>query len=420
MILENFFNSIFNKRSLTLISSNFIKLIFVILLNRILTHHLDYKNLSYYYLIISTYTIFSTVIIGPFFDFVLKEIYYLKVSTNLIFYLNSFYKNFLLPVTILSFISTFLVLYFNDSPNQLIIPLLVAFILLFKTIFDGNTTILNTLGDYKNFSFLILFFSLFNLIFSYTLIITFESNFIFWLVGFIISNIFLSIISNLILIKRKSNHKKVHFILNRKHFIFSIMLSISSLFYWILTDGFRFISEYKFGLIDSGVLILGFATASQIFAILNSTLTPIFNPKLYKSFAEKKQIIRKNSLYEYFWKLFPFQIITLFITIILSKIILGILVDNSKINPLLNQVFIIGLIIEFIKSITVSFKLYTFSEEKTSYFLSTLILPSLIMFYSLKASNLDSVIKFAYYILMVHIIYLLSSFLMVLRLNKKK
>ena len=420
-IYRALFDSIFNKRSAWIIFSSFVRIIILIAINKIMTKQLDFQNLSSYYLVISIYNFFGSIIIGPFGEYINKIFFKVYSKHSISFFLESFYKKLFLPVAASALIILIITLYsyFGITNNYFIeIPILVSLMLIFRGIFDQNISFINALGHYKWYSILITSNTLFYFVFSYLFTAYLKPTYFIWTAGFILSNIIFFAVTIYFFRTKTKNNKSAHkFLFNPKLLKFVPSLFITNLLLWILTDGFRFFSEFKFGLKQSGVLLLGFALASQIFSIMSNFISPIFSPNLLKGFSEETKVNRYLSIKNYFIKIIPFLILTLFLALIFSKVIISALVDSAKISNNLLIIFIIGLIVEFLRSLINVIKNYKLSENRLIYQVYSLIIPCL-MLASTLFINFNTALEFAIYILTIYITYFIASLFFTIKLYR--
>ena len=421
-IFKDSFNSIFKKRSLWIIFSSFIRIIILIAINKLMTKELDFQNLSSYYIVISIYNFFGSIIVGPFGDYINKIFFKINAKHSISFFLESFYKKLFFPIatTAAVILVISLYFYFGLTNNYFIeIPILISLMLIFRGIFDSNIGFINVLGYYKWYSILITFNTLFYYAFAFLLTTYLKPTYFIWISGFILSNIIFSIISIYVFrSKIINNTSKQKFYFNSRLLKFVPSLLLTNLLLWFLTDGFRFFSEHNFGLENSGVLLLGFALAGQIFSIMSNFILPIFSPNLLKGYSRKTKANRYIDIKSYFTKVTPFLILTLFLSVIFSKIILSTLVDISKISKDLLMIFVIGLLVEFIRSLINIIKNYKLSESKLIYQVYSLIFPSLLLMIS-PFFQIKSPVVFALYILFIYFVYFGISTLFFNRLKNK-
>ena len=419
-IFRDAFANIRSKRSLWIIFSAFIRILILIALNRLLTKQLDFQNLSSYYIVLSIYNFFGSIIIGPFGEYIIKIFFKTNSNYNIAFFLESFYKKLFLPIAFMSLILLVIGLYFyfGLTNNYFIeIPVLISLMLIFRGTFDTNIYFINALGYYRWYSILITFNALvyYGLAFLFTKI--FQPTYFIWIGGFVLSNIIFSTITIYVLRSyaiNKSSKRKFYFNSKLKKFVPSLI--IINILLWFLTDGFRFLSEFKFGLESSAILLLGFALASQLFSIMANFILPIFTPNLVKGYSEKSKITRYISFKNYFLKVAPFLILTLILSLLFSKTLISVLVDESKIKEELIIVFIIGLLVEFLRSLIAVIKNYKISENKLIYQIYSLIIPSILLVL-IPFIPMNSIIIFALYMFFIYFIYFITSILFSLRLK---
>ena len=105
------------------------------------------------------------------------------------------------------------------------------------------------------------------------------------------------------------------------------------------------------------------------------------------------------------------------VAVISSKLIISILVDKSKIKEELINIFIIGLFVEFLRSLLSVIKNYKLSENKLIYEVYSLILPAILLSLS-PFLFLNSTISFAAYMLLIYFFYFVFFVLFSIRLKK--
>jgi len=365
--MTEFFKIKFNKDIFLISTGNIFRILLVIAYSRLMTYFLDYDQISKYFIVFSIYTFFSFIIIGSIGNYVnRKTIEWVKDKT-LKDGLLKLLKNILVPIIIIAFFSVFLYSYIvYESVNySLLICLLVCSLILFKTSSEGIYPIFNLLNLNSKYIFFLILFNLLNLILSSLFVYFFDFSFQYWMLGLISSNFLIALISwNSLGQEFKLNNKSS---LNYKEiYSFSSSIIVGHFLIWFLTDGFRFIAEYKFSSDNLGILILGLVVASQIFAVIENVLSQLLYPIYLKNISNKTFEKRSEAFNVYLNKLIP---IILFIAIFISLSsyeVLTVLVDSSKINNELIIIFQIGLWIEFLRISINTFKYITISEYKTS------------------------------------------------------
>jgi hypothetical protein len=407
---------------LWIIFSAFIRILILVATNKLLTKQLDFQNLSSYYIVLSIYNFFGSIIIGPFGEYIIKIFFKTNSKYNIAFFLESFYKKLFLPIALMSLILLIIGLYFyfGLTNNYFIeIPILISLMLVFRGIFDSNIYFINALGYYRGYSILITFNALVYYILSFLLTKILQPTYFIWISGFVLSNIIFSTVTVYFLrayaINKNSKHK---FYFNSKIKKFVPSLIIINILLWFLTDGFRFLSEFKFGLESSATLLLGFALASQLFSIMANFILPIFTPNLVKSYSEKSKNSRYISFKNYLLKVAPFLILTLILSLLFSETLIRILVDKSKIQDELITIFIIGLFVEFLRSLISVIKNYKLSENRLIYQVYSLIIP-LILLLLTPFIPINSTIIFALYMFLIYFIYFVTSVLFSIKLKNE-
>ena len=401
--MTEFFKIKFNKDIFLISTGNIFRILLVIAYSRLMTYFLDYDQISKYFIVFSIYTFFSFIIIGSIGTYVNRKTIEWVQDKTLKDGLLKLLKNILVPIIIIAFFSVFLYSYIvYESVNySLLICLLVCSLILFKTSSEGIYPIFNLLNLNSKYIFFLILFNLLNLILSSLFVYFFDFSFQYWMLGLISSNFLITVISwNSLGQEFKLNNKSS---LNYKEiYSFSSSIIVGHFLIWVLTDGFRFIAEYKFSSDNLGILILGLVVASQIFAVIENVLSQLLYPIYLKNISNKTFEKRSEAFNVYLNKLIP---IILFIAIFISLSsyeVLTVLVDSSKINNELIIIFQIGLWIEFLRISINTFKYITISEYKTS----KIIIP-----YSFGAITFFTGIVFLDLTITVFPLLLLSSYL---------
>ena len=368
-----------NKDIVTLGIGNIIRFFLLILYSRLQTYFLSYEELSKFYLIFSVYTFFSFTIIGPIGVYVTRNIIEWYNSNQLIDALKKVYFKIIIPISLIALILISSSSLFVDfDANFIILGCLISLIIIAKT---GNELIypfFNLIDKNTIYLILIILFHFLNPLFSYIAIELFSPTYDFWLLGLILSNLIVGLIGLKLLFRVNKNQKKIN--LNFETIkSFSLYIMIGNLLGWILTDGFRFIAENEIGLTSVGILILGLMGASQIFANVENFLNQLLTPKYIQSISNSNYDKRSKAFNMMFNVAIPVYLILAIMTSLIAKYIIAVIIDSSKINDLLITAFIIGIWIEFLKSLINILKNISTSEYKTKsivwpYFVGVIIL----------------------------------------------
>ena len=365
--MKEFFKIKFNKDIFLISTGNVFRIILVIAYSRLMTYFLDYDQLSKYFIVFSIYTFFSFIIIGSIGTYVNRKTIEWVQDKTLKDGLLMLLKNILAPIIIIAFFSVFLYSYivYQSINYSLLICLLVCSLILFKTSSEAIYPIFNLLNLNSKYIFFLILFNFLNLVLSSLFVYFFDFSFQYWMLGLISSNFLIAIISwNSLGQEFKLNNKSN---LNYKEiYSFSSSILVGHVLIWFLTDGFRFIAEYKFSADNLGILILGLVVASQIFAVIENVLSQLLYPIYLKNISNKTFEKRSEAFNVYLNKIIPIILFTAIFISLSSFEVLTVLVDSSKINNELIIIFQIGLWIEFLRILINTLKHITISEYKTS------------------------------------------------------
>ncbi|HBD1852781.1 TPA: O128 family O-antigen flippase, partial [Escherichia coli] len=107
----------------------------------------------------------------------------------------------------------------------------------------------------------------------------------YWVAGIIIGN-FISLCICVVYLRCKNTFQKsIPKSINvsiKEVFNFCCPIMITTLFIWFQSSGYRFAVEQMFGLKFLGILAVCFAVSGQIMSVIESLVTQIFQPTLFK------------------------------------------------------------------------------------------------------------------------------------------
>ena len=371
----NFSHIKFNKDIFLISTGNIFRIFLVIGYSRLMTFYLNYDQLSKYYIIFSIYTFFSFIIIGSIGHYINRKTIEWINDNSLKDGLLKLFINLLIPITLFAFISVFIYTYlvYDSVSYSLIICSLICSLIIFKTSSESIYPIFNIINLNLKYIFFLLLFNLLNLILSTFFVYIFDFTFQYWMLGLVASNILITFISWRSLLNN-FNFTRPSNINYQEIFSFSSNILIGHVLIWLLTDGFRLIAEQKFTTENLGILILGLVVSTQIFGIIESMLNQLLYPNYLKNISDVNFEKRSEAFNDYLSKVLPIILfIAIFITLFSSEV-LSVLIDSSKINSNLINIFQIGLWIEFFRVLINTLKHITTSEYKTS----RIILPYLV------------------------------------------
>ena len=399
------------KDILILLIGNIPRVILLVLYIRLQTYFLDYENLSKYYLLFSVYSFLGIVFINPIALFLNRHLLNWFNGGNLNSSLKKVFAKIILPLGLLTFVIIICFIFFYNHILGNIIFHLIGFLILFlflsKTICDFILNSFNILGKNLIFMRLTVTFHLLSPIISVLLVTYFESSYLFWFLGLIFSNLLIGLIGWGYLKRLSANNKPLIDLSQLKSF--SKNLIIASFLGWLLTDGFRFISEIKIGLFETGILILGIVSVNQIYANLEVLINQFIMPNYLNKINGVKFKLRSIAFNKLFNLTIPVYIIISILIFSFSELIINILIDKSKINDSFKQIFLISIGVEFLRVLMNVLKNITVSEYQSKPFLTPYLIGSLLLLICLYFEYFDTAISIAYLILLCFIIIFISS-----------
>ncbi|EON3355873.1 hypothetical protein AB9H26_16570 [Yersinia enterocolitica] len=341
---------------------------------RVLTTVLPKSELGFVYYIITIQTFYSLFFINPVGQFFNRNTisWYEKGSI-----INCLRRQFIyiIAISISAVVTLFMASYLNFINLTFDNILLISFLILALSSNQTVIPLLNMIGKRIAFVNLNLLTGILSFIFSLSLVCFFSKNSQFWVLGVIVSNLLMSVISfiylRVILKKESYNLKNINLSYRFYDIIsiakFSVPISIATLFMWYLNAGYRIQVENNYGLAYLAVIGIGLSISNQVFNIAESILTQYMIPGLYKDIEgagkDKVKLIFNN----YLNVIIP---VYLFLAILLSfsiKNTLPFLVNESFSSGY--GIIIFGAWIEFLRVVTNALALASQIERKTSSFI---------------------------------------------------
>ena len=251
---------------------NIPRFILLVLYSRLQTFFLDYENLSKFYLILYLY-IFSFIIIGPIGNYVTRNVLEWYKSNNMNTGIALVIYRIIIPIALIALIIISLGPLYDLGYSSFYLGLVVSLIIITKTSNELIFPVFNLIDKNIIYLSLVILFHVINPAASILIIKIYEPSFIYWLSGLIVSNLIVAIIGWRIIKKLPQNEQIKFNFKELKSFSYFIMLG--NIIGWFLTDGFRFIAENQIGLTNTGILILGLISASQIFSnlVINKSIS---------------------------------------------------------------------------------------------------------------------------------------------------
>lgn len=262
---------------------------------------LSVEQLGKYYIFLSLFMLATLSIINPVGQYVNRFTYMWKKNGHLNLWMKR-YITFIVIFSLLFSVGYIIRLYIiNDAEKY--IPALACF--LYITAVSINQFLLhslNILDKRKEFSILTLFTALFSLIFACIFLnLNLDSvEYVYlWIFGIIFANFLSMIMSWYILNKNEYNSIIIDPIKAKPIFTFCLPIAFSTFFMWIINSGYRFGVEHIMGIGYLGIMAVCFSVSSQIMSVVESLVTQILQPSLFKRLDIKDARMRINYLRTY-------------------------------------------------------------------------------------------------------------------------
>tara|TARA_B100001094_G_scaffold163836_1_gene158599 strand:+ start:18532 stop:19941 length:1410 start_codon:yes stop_codon:yes gene_type:complete len=387
---------------------NIPRFVLLVLYSRFQTYFLDYENLSKFYLAFSIYTFFSFIIIGPIGNYITRNVLEWYKSNNMNTGLALVIYKIIVPIALIALILISLLgTVYDLGYSSFYLALVVSLIIITKTSNELIFPVFNLIDKNIIYLSLIILFHILNPVASILIIKTYEPTFIYWLSGLIISNFIVAIIGWRIIKKLPQNDPIKFNFKELKSFSYFIMLG--NVIGWMLTDGFRFIAENQIGLTNTGILILGLISATQIFSNLEVLINQFLIPKYLQKIADSDYELRSKAFNKLFNASIQIYLIVALLAIQFSDIILNIIIDKSKINDMLLLVFVIGIFIELTKVILNILRNISTSEYKTKAIVFPFFIGVIVMLIGFYSNQFNSIILIAFLILISYMCVIVTS-----------
>jgi len=393
-----------------------------ILNSRLITFYLNENNLTYFYLILSIYSLFALGFINPLNLFFTKYLYTFHKKNHLFEAFYFLFKKFLIIPLLIYILS--LTYYFTLNEFEFILIAILIIYIISKSLNDTLISVFNLVGRNKRFVFLINLNLLFSIILSFLLIQVFGSSYLNWFLGIVLSQIIMTVLGIYFYFKTFKKNSLVeeteifdskNYKLSNKNYYYFILINIAG---WFFVEGYKLFFEFY---LDREILInflIGFVVAFQVVSILE-TFNQQLNSPIFLQIVNKKNdeeisleflMLLKKSIYFFlpaFLALFFFK-----------NIIIEILIDNSKLNEQVYFYFKIGLIYAIINAFLNLFKLLFMSKFELNKILISFLTGIFIFFVmSVLSPNVDiSIILLTS--IMASTFFLLSNFLLNINLKK--
>lgn len=257
---------------------------------RVATTVLSTEQFGRVSLVLTTTAFFALFLINPVGLFINRRLHAWGSLGKIQHYLASY----TIYLVIISVIAT-IVLLFIDKINLIDFGMsfgwlifLVCGSLIFNTINQTSIPSLNLLGYSKEFVLLSLLTIMASFVFALLAINIYGASALSWMIGLLLGQVVLAIVGTRVLFHKLSPTSTAwNFrVINRKHiqtlFNFSWPISLAAVFWWVQSQGYRYLIEGHLGFSQLGLFVAGYGISAGIIIGFESILTTYFQPRLYK------------------------------------------------------------------------------------------------------------------------------------------
>ena len=390
------------KEIIILLIARILQILISLFTMRLMTTILSNEQMGEYYIFLAIYMLASLGIINPIGQYVNRNTYLWWREGVLTQYIDR-YINFVLCFSLIYVILYGLGECLFKGINT---PFWMLFCYLYIVCLSLNQFLLHTLNilNFKIvFAIMTLMTSVLSLSGAYLFIeysIAKQTvSIYYWVAGIIIGN-FISLCICVVYLRSKNTFQKSILksinVSIKEVFNFCCPIMITTLFIWFQSSGYRFAVEQMFGLKFLGILAVCFAVSGQIMSVIESLVTQIFQPTLFKHMDNVKN--RKQHLDFYINENIAIYASVLFFCTFFMREIFLVLVDNKYLPYF--YIGIIALWSEFFRISTNTLSLVFFCEKKMKvgifpYLIGSLSLAFSIVLFRLLNVNLGILIAFA-------------------------
>lgn len=390
-----------NKNFLVILCGRVFQVLFSIFIIKISTHILEPKEMGSLYIIVLFASFITLTLFNPFGMYINRSLNNWLDQKRLFVYL----LYFLALIAVLSFFGiVFSALYINMVSNPINFSLEYFYIILFFYSFFIYLNpfilyILNMLHYRIHFIVLSILTSIFTLLFGYICVSMYGYSAYNWVIGITISNFLFMIIAFFVLKKKIDTNRVAQFNIFKKItakkiksiLIFTIPLSIATLFMWLQNSGYRLLVEKNIGLEFLGFFGVGMVISSQIASSFESVLMQYFHPIYYKQISNTSQSKRKEAIEILINNTLPIYLMLSFFLTFIAKYIIVILVDSQYYKAYIFTIY--GIWIEFFRMSTNLFGNISQSEVNTKRYMLCYVISSLftifLVYYATKSKYFD-------------------------------
>jgi O-antigen/teichoic acid export membrane protein len=354
---------------------------------KILSYYLEPTLLGNYYLILSLVAYCSFIFINPIGTFFNRNLYELRDSGGLRYFLNR-YSLYIFTVALSSsllfllFKSKLSALADTDS-NQLAIFIFIY--LLFYTLFF---TLVPSFNVFNN-RILFIKYSLISQVTGFVLgifALYFFKSPLPWLYCQVLPYIFLLYWVHKdfsIYFKSAASFPKIKL---RDIWTFSAPIALSTFFIWFIGQGYRFPIESRSSKEVIAYLGLGIGIAAGLFSMLETLLNQHSSPNFYRDISSQDSVKRRIGWLTYFESCLYFYIPALFFIIGNSKALANVMVSQQYADVW--KIVVLASVVEFLRVSTNLVNMLSHSERKTSVAIIPYITASIVLLILLLTQNL--------------------------------
>lgn len=303
-----------------------LQFLFMLIMMRVATTILSTEQLGRVSLVLTTTAFFALFLVNPVGMFINRRLHAWRAEGKIKLYLVNYVIYLIIIATIAAGVLLLISLTdqvdFGISIGWLLI--LVCGSLIFNTINQTSIPSLNLLGYSKEFVILSLLTIIASFIFALLAIKFFDISALNWMIGLLLGQVILAFIGTKVLFNKLKPSMRVlttKFI-NRKHvktlIDFSWPISLAAGFWWIQSQGYRYLIEGYLGFSQLGLFVAGYGISAGMIIGFESVLTTYFQPQLYKDANTTNPL---NQIYA--WKAYAAAIIPALLLTFIMIIILA-------------------------------------------------------------------------------------------------
>ncbi len=346
--------------------------------SRISTTLLDSSELGLVYLINAIVAFFCLFFLNPVDRFILRKLNQWDQERAL---LNNLlvYAIFLFGICLISTGVVWIIDHVFHFKGFVSLPLFIATIALSIYFSEWNTTltwILNMLNHRMSATLFVIFTQALGLAVAVFLLHFWDISGIYWLLGTIISQCFISILIFIYLYRliKQPIHlfkrlKKVKRSGLKDILVFTVPLSVATLFMWIQNQSYRLVIEQQLGLDFLGFLGVGLGLAMSISLAFESVIQQYYYPIFYKGINQANSEGKKEVISNMISLTIPFYLSLCIFVSCFSEFIITVLVNSKFYGAFSYLTF--GIWVEFCRMATSIISNIAHSEMRTK----QLILP---------------------------------------------